>query len=210
MYAQTENQPAKRNAPWLALIIVLVGLLAFLSLASTASATGYGQPHKREVREVGIAYAAQEGECTDNIPSHIRGNENVPALTMKFTGGLEGCLYTYPDPSTAGCSDRADGTVTYTEEGNEYFVGTYSDDGEMSSQHGTLKTEYWFEATFPTMTDCENFTNQIDGGCVHKFINRSGTGVFKGARGVYNIIDNIVDGVAVDFPYIMELKLRHR
>ncbi|MCA9920360.1 MAG: hypothetical protein KC445_20530 [Anaerolineales bacterium] len=208
MYAQTENQAIKRKARWLALIMVIAGIVAFLSLASTASATGNGRPHNRDVREVGIAFFAQEGECTDNIPDQIRGNDHTPEITMKFTGALDGCLYTYVDQSTAGCFARADGTASYYEEGNEYFVGTYTDEGEIISQQGTLKTEYWYEATFPSMSDCENFTNQIDGGCVHDFIRGSGTGVFKRARGAYSIVDNVVDGVTIDFPYILELTLR--
>lgn len=211
MYVETENQnhAAKRNVRWLALLIVIAGIFAFLSLASTASATGFGRSHQQQLREVGIAYFAQEGECTDNIPDQIHGNDHTPEITMKFTGGLEGCLYTYVDLSTAGCSARADGTASYYEEGNELFVGTYSDEGELNSNLGTITTEYWYEATFPSMTDCENFTNQIDGGCVHTFINRSGTGVFKGARGVYNIVDNVVNGAAVDFPYIMDVTVNH-
>lgn len=210
MYVQTENQAAKRNARWLAVIIVAAGVLAFLTLASSVNATGNGNPNREEVREIGVAFPAQDGECNDLVPNRLRGNDLVPELTTKFTGGLEGCIYTYVDPSSTGCFARADGTFSYVEEGNEFFVGTYSDEGELSSQHGTIKTKYWFEATFPSMADCENFTNQIDGGCVHTFIRRSGTGVFRGARGVYNVIDRIVDGAAVDFPYIMELSVRRR
>lgn len=191
---------------WIVFIALVLGAIALFTVVSSVEAASHNQ--KVNVREIGVGNVAAEGECTDNIPDRIRGNDYTPGFDFKFEGGLEGCIYTYVDTDTAGCSARADGTFTYYEEGNELFVGTYSDDGEVADGNGRIKTNYWFEATFPTMSDCENFTNQIDGGCVHKFISGTGTGVFKKARGQYGIVDNIVDGVAINFPYILDLKVR--
>ena len=188
----------------LAFAVVLVAAFSFWS-----SAEAEGKNKKRTlVREVGLMNFAAEGECADDIPNSIRGNDYTEGLDFKFGGALEGCIYTYVDLETAGCTERGDGTFSYYEEGNELFVGTFQDDANIDGRTGTLITKYWFEATYPTLEDCEGFTNQIDGGCVHRFINGTGTGVFKGARGEYSVIDNVVDGVAINFPYILDLKVR--
>ena len=189
--------------------MILGTLCALVLFAVFSNAEAHnGKEKKTIVREIGVGNIAAEGECTDSIPDRIRGNDYTEGLDFKFTGGLEGCIYTYVDLETAGCSERADGTYTYYEEGNELFIGTFQDDGEIDGRTGRMKTNYWFEATYPTLADCENFTNQIDGGCLHTFIKGSGTGVFKGARGQYGVVDNTVDGVAVSFPYVLELRVR--
>ncbi len=189
-------------------LAAILGVIALFTIVSAAEAGGNNNRKKNRVRELGVMNFAAPGECEDDIPETLRGNAYTEGFDFKFNGALEGCLYTYANPDSAGCSERADGNWNYYEEGNELFIGTFSDDGEIDGRTGTLTTRYWFEATFPTQTDCENFTNQIDGGCVHTFINGSGTGVFKGARGLYSVIDNVVDGVAIDFPYILDIRVR--
>lgn len=203
----------KRVSQLLALLLIFGGLFFIQAVfaADDDSINHPGpEPHFNEVREIGLMEFIEEGECQDDVPDSIRGNERVADLTFKFSGGLVGCLYTYVDIDTAACEERGDGSWQYSEEGNELFIGTYEDGEVLADGSGTLTTRYWFEATFPTEDDCANFTNQIDGGCIHEFIPNRGTGVFKQARGFYGVIDNIVDGAPVDFPYILELRLRNK
>lgn len=183
--------------------------VAMFGLTSTADAH---DTKKVIVREIGVSNFDDGTQCnheeTGEIPESIFGNEYTPGLDIYFTGALEGCIYTYVDLDTPSCTQKADGTWLYYEEGNEFFIGTYSDNEEVDGEMGTLKTRYWFEATFEEESGCTDFIGQIDGGCSHIFLNGSGTGVFKGARGEYWVIDNVVDGVAINLPYIMNLVLR--
>ena len=75
-------------------------------------------------------------------------------FALYFEGDLEGCLYTYVNPESSGCTSGG----TYHEFGNEVFVGTYN------GEYGTFTTEDVFKAKY---RDCPNFAGQISGGCRH-------------------------------------------
>lgn len=124
----------------------------------------------------GIGFFAETGECTDP-----EGNGSDFALRM--TGDLEGCLYIFVE--TGACSPSG----TYRETGTETFVGEYN------GESGTFRTTYKFEAKYQ---DCPNLAGEIFGRCQHPIIAGSGTGVFEGVTGRFDMKDDIAAG---NFPY---------
>ena len=124
----------------------------------------------------GIGYFAVPGQCTD-----AEGQGATYALTM--TGAFSGCHYVFVE--SAQCSPGG----AYAEAGTETFVGIYH------GQVGTFRTNYLFTATY---RDCPNLVGEIAGRCQHPFVDGSGTGVFEGVRGRFDMTDDIEAG---NFPY---------
>ena len=114
-----------------------------------------------------------------------------PDLALRLTGDLDGCLYTWIVDGVAHPGG------TYNEIGYELFVAA---DGS-----GTFETTYRFTAK---ADDLATFTGQQYGRCQHPIVNGSGTGSYAGVKGRFDIKDNIVDGVAVDFPYTGHLQFK--
>lgn len=124
----------------------------------------------------GIGYFAAPGQCTD-----AEGQGADYALTM--TGDFSGCHYVF-----IGFSQCTPGGAYY-ETGTETFVGTYQ------GQAGTFETNYVFTATY---LDCPNFVGEIAGRCQHPIADGSGTGVFDGVTGRFDMKDDVEEG---NFPY---------
>jgi hypothetical protein len=121
------------------------------------------------------AYAAP-GQCTDP--------EGAGADYAVFmTGSFQGCNYAFIE------SGRCTEGGTYFETGTETFVGTYN------GEFGTFSTNYVFTATY---RDCPNFVGEIAGRCEHPIVEGSGTGIFEGVRGRFDMKDDVEAG---DFPY---------
>jgi hypothetical protein len=102
-----------------------------------------------------------------------------------MTGAFEGCHYVFVDNGHGRCTPGG----AYYETGTETFVGAY--DG----QPGTFETTYVFTATY---TDCPNLVGEIAGRCQHPIVDGSGTGVFEGVSGRFDMKDDIELG---NFPY---------
>jgi hypothetical protein len=125
----------------------------------------------------GIGYFAAPSECTDDP----EGQGASYALTM--TGAFSGCHYVFIE--SARCSPGG----AYYEAGTETFVGTYN------GESGTFETNYVFTATY---RDCPNLLGEIAGRCEHPIVAGSGTGVFEGVRGRFDMKDDVEAG---NFPY---------
>ncbi len=124
----------------------------------------------------GVGYYAAPGACTDPV-----GQGADYSLTM--TGAFSGCHYVFIE--NARCSAGG----AYAESGTETFVGTYN------GEFGTFRTNYLFTAKY---RDCRNLVGEIEGRCQHPIIAGSGTGIFDGVRGRFDMRDNIEAG---NFPY---------
>lgn len=121
----------------------------------------------------GIGTYQGNGACTD-LPA---------SYTYVMTGDLAGCVYASVE------SGRCTAGGAYYETGTEIFVGVYN------GQEGTFMTNYVFTATY---RDCPNFVGEIAGRCQHPIAAGSGTGVFEGVRGRYDMMDDVETG---NFPY---------
>jgi hypothetical protein len=124
----------------------------------------------------GLGVFAAPGQCTDP-----EGQGSDFALTM--TGSFTGCHYVFVE--SARCSPGG----AYFETGTETFVGTYN------GQANTFRTTYLFEATYQ---DCPNLVGEIAGRCQHPIVDGSGTGVFAGVLGRFDMEDDVEEG---NFPY---------
>jgi hypothetical protein len=165
----------KRNITFgLGGLVAILLLLGLLALGRAPSARADGA-----TQIAGVGYWAAAGECTDAEGSGADG-----ALTM--TGDLEGCLYIFVE--TSECTPGG----TYHETGTETFV---AGDGS-----GTFETTYKFTAK---MADCPDLATEIWGRCQHPIVAGSGTGIYEGVTGRFNIEDDVV---AVNFPYKGHLK----
>jgi hypothetical protein len=127
----------------------------------------------------GIGFYADAGECTA-LPASV---------TLRMEGDLEGCHYIVAE--TGVCSPSG----AYKETGTETFVGTYN------GVPGTFQTTYVFTAKY---TDCLNYVGEIFGRCEHPIVAGSGTGVFEGVTGRFDMKDDVVE---VKFPYRGHLQL---
>jgi hypothetical protein len=121
----------------------------------------------------GIGTYIGSGACTDLGADY----------TYIMTGDLAGCVYASIEDS------RCTAGGAYYETGTETFVGVYN------GQPGTFRTNYVFTATYQ---DCSTFVGEIAGRCQHPIAAGSGTGVFEGVRGRYDMKDDVETG---DFPY---------
>lgn len=100
-----------------------------------------------------------------------------------MTGSFTGCHYVFVD--NARCTPGG----AYKEEGTETFVGVYN------GQVGTFKTAYLFTAKYQ---DCPNLVGEIAGRCQHPIVDGSGTGIFEGVKGQFDMKDDIEAG---NYPY---------
>lgn len=124
----------------------------------------------------GLGFYAAEGACTDE-----EGEGADYALTM--TGDFSGCHYVFIH--TSQCLPSG----AYYEAGTETFVGTYQ------GEHGTFQTNYVFTAKY---LDCTTFVGEVAGRCEHPIADGSGTGVFDGVSGRFDMKDDVEAG---NFPY---------
>lgn len=161
----------KRRNPILALTT-----LAMTSLISTVFAAPYPAAPDEAIQISGLGVYAEPGACTDPVGA---GADYI----LTLTGDLVGCDYTFVEVSR--CSEGG----AYYESGTETFVGTYN------GQFGTFRTNYVFTATY---RDCHNFVGEIAGRCQHPILAGSGTGVFEGVRGRFDMKDDVEAG---NFPY---------
>jgi hypothetical protein len=155
--------------------IVALTVLTMIAIATVfAAPTPSRAEGATQISGTGV-YAAP-GACTDP-----EGQGADFALTM--TGDFSGCHYVFVE--TSRCSPGG----AYFETGTETFVGTYN------GEHGTFQTNYIFTATYQ---DCPNFVGEIAGRCQHPIVDGSGTGVFEGVTGRFDMKDDVEVG---DFPY---------
>jgi hypothetical protein len=105
------------------------------------------------------------------------------SYTYVMTGDLTGCVYAFIE--TSRCTQGG----SYFETGTETFIGLHN------GQPGTFRTNYVFTAKY---RDCPNFIGEIAGRCEHPIIDGSGTGIFDGVRGRYDMLDDVETG---NFPF---------
>lgn len=122
-------------------------------------------------------------DATDACHSQDAG----AAYAVWMTGDLEGCLFTYVDEYN--CSPSG----TYREIGREHFIGTYK------GMQGSFWTNYRFEAKYEGCAVNGSYVGvEIKGRCQHPMAEGSGTGVFQGASGRFDMKDDIEAG---NYPY---------
>lgn len=155
----------------------IVALTALTMIAITAVFAAPSPTRAEGAMQIsGIGFFAAPGACTDP-----EGQGADFALTM--TGDFSGCHYVFVE--TARCSTGG----AYFETGTETFVGTYN------GVPGTFRTNYIFTATY---RDCPNQVGEIAGRCQHPIVDGSGTGVFEGVTGRFDMKDDVEVG---SFPY---------
>jgi len=153
----------------LAVVALISGVLMAPSLASAGGAT----------QIAGVGFFAEPGECTD----FVTGPGEYYEFALNMTGDLDGCHYVHIE--SFECSPSG----TYRERGIELFVDR---DGE---EVGTFGTTYLFTAK---LTECPDLATEIWGRCQHPIVAGSGTGVFEGVTGRFDIKDDVEN---VTFPY---------
>jgi hypothetical protein len=105
-------------------------------------------------------------------------SESVGAdFALIMTGDLEGCLYTFVETAESSPSG------TYLETGTDLFVAS---DGV-----STFETTYRFEAKYE---DVANLEGEIFGRCQHPIVEGSGTGIYEGVSGRFDIKDDVEAG----------------
>jgi hypothetical protein len=107
-------------------------------------------------------------------------------FALIMTGDLEGCLYTFVESAQSSPSG------TYRETGRELFVA--------SEGAGTFETTYRVEAKYE---DVDNLAGTIFGRCQHPIVEGSGTGIFEGVSGRFDIKDDVEAGT---LPYTGHLR----
>ncbi len=162
----------KRRLTILALTALAVVALISVVLTAPSPADAEGA-----TQISGIGFFAEAYECTDDP----EGDGSDFALIM--TGDLEGCHYVFVE--TFECSPSG----TYRETGTEIFVGEYN------GMDGTFRTTYLFTAK---LGDCDDLASEIWGRCQHPIVRDTGTDVFEGVTGRFDIKDDIDAG---NFPY---------
>ena len=149
--------------------------LVMLALISASFAAPSPTRAGRDTQISGVGFYALPGACDPE------GQGADYALTM--TGSLSGCHYVFVE--TARCSAGG----AYFETGTETFVGSYN------GESGTFTTNYIFTAKY---RDCPNLVGEIAGRCEHPVVAGSGTGIFEGVRGRFDMRDDVEAG---NFPY---------
>jgi hypothetical protein len=147
-----------------------------IALIGAVFATPYPTRAGGATQISGIGAYAGPGQCTDP-----EGEGADYALIM--TGAFSGCHYAFIE------SSRCSAGGAYFEAGTETFVGTYN------GEFGTFRTNYVFTATY---RDCPNFVGEIAGRCEHPIADGSGTGIFEGVTGRFDMKDDLEAG---NFPY---------
>lgn len=156
--------------------ITALTTLAMMALIGAGSAAPFPRQGNGATQISGVGFFAAPGQCTD-----AQGQGADYALIM--TGAFSGCHYVFVE--TSRCSPGG----AYFEAGTETFVGMYN------GQPGTFRTNYIFTATYQ---DCPNFVGEIAGRCEHPIVDGSGTGIFEGVKGRFDMKDDVELG---NFPY---------
>ena len=137
------------------------------------------------VKVSGIGYLDETDACNS------KSQGATFALTM--TGDLEGCLYVFVDEFS--CTNG-----NYLEKGRELFIGKYK------GKSGTFRTTYDFQAKFEGCNPDGTYAGaEISGQCQHPIVKGSGTGVFAGVTGRFDMIDN-VKADPINYPYFGHFK----
>ena len=157
-------------------IQAFITYFAVIALVGTVLAAPPSSRGGGEKQISGIAAYAAPGECTDPAGA---GSDYV----LIMTGSFSGCDYTFVESSQCSAGGA------YYETGTETFVGTFA------GEPGTFTTNYVFTATY---RDCPNFVGEIAGRCQHPIADGSGTGVFEGVKGRFDMKDDLEEG---NFPY---------
>ena len=144
------------------LALTTTALVVFVGMVST-----FGSPVRAggATRIGGIGYFAGMEQCPDP-------EGDSPDIAILMTGTLEGCLYVFFE------SGKCPTGGTYRETGSELFVGTYR------GESGTFETTYVFTAKYES---CSELAGEIFGRCQHPIVRDSGTGVFEGVTGRFDI-----------------------
>ena len=113
-------------------------------------------------------------------PKDLCGSASQGAnFVLIMTGDLEGCLYFFVDEFT--CTNG-----NYLEKGRELFIGTYK------GKSGSFRTTYDAQAKYEGCnSDGSPAGAELSGQCQHYIVKGSGTGVFEGVTGRFDIIDNV-------------------
>jgi hypothetical protein len=156
--------------------LTILTTLTMMALISAVLATPSPTRAGGATQISGLGAYAAAGQCTDP-----EGAGADYALIM--TGAFSGCHYAFVE------SSRCSAGGAYFETGTETFVGTYN------GEFGTFRTNYVFTATYQ---DCPNFVGEIAGRCQHPIVDGSGTGIFEGVSGRFDMKDDVEAG---DFPY---------
>jgi hypothetical protein len=156
--------------------ILAFSTLTMMALLTAVFATPSATRAEGAQQISGVGFFAAGDDCDDP-----EGEGSSYALTM--TGDFEGCHYVFIETS------RCTAGGAYFETGTETFVGTYN------GQFGTFQTSYVFTATYQ---DCPSFIGEIAGRCEHPIVDNSGTGVFEGVKGRFDMKDDVDLG---NFPY---------
>jgi hypothetical protein len=170
----------KRRLTILALTALAVVALIGVDFTVTSPAIAGGA-----TQISGIGFFDEEGDCTD-FPNDT-GPGEFYEFALNMTGDLDGCLYVHI--KTGECSPSG----TYRERGTEFFVGRDSEGADEGAD--TFETTYLFTAK---LGECPDLATEIWGRCQHPIVAGSGTGVFEGVTGRFDIKDDIVEG---NFPY---------
>jgi hypothetical protein len=153
-------------------VVALIGVV--LMAPSPAHAGGATQ-----ISGIGYSADTNAGECT-NSPTEPAGTIDV-VPPLKMTGSLEGCLFSFI------LSNETSPSGTYREWGIDIFVS--------NDEVSRFETTYLFTAKF------DEDGNEIWGRCEHPITAGTGTGVFEGVTGRFNIKDHVEGKVLIDFPY---------
>ena len=152
---------------------LLLTIFTMAALINAVPAASFATSFDGATQISGIGTYVGSGACTA-----------LPAdYTYVMNGDLAGCVYASVE------SGRCTQGGAYFETGTETFVGLYN------GQPGTFRTNYVFTATYQ---DCPNFVGEIAGRCQHPIAAGSGTGIFEGVRGRYDMLDDVETG---NFPY---------
>jgi hypothetical protein len=158
----------KQRLTILALTALVVGLTSVvLAVTSQAHAAGAMQQIS------GFGYWPEGEECPG-----VTGVDSDFAIKME--GGLDGCLYVTVETFEESPSG------TYRERGKNLFVGDLVIDGETIAT-GTFEATYLWTAKF------DEDGAEVWGRCHHPITAGSGTGVFDGVTGRFDMRD-ILDG----------------
>ena len=98
-------------------------------------------------------------------------------FALIMTGDLDGCLYEFVETAQSSPSG------IYLETGRDLFVAS---DGS-----GTFEMTYRFEAKYE---DVANLAGEIFGRCQHPIVEGSGTGIYEGVSGRFDIKDDVEAG----------------
>ena len=179
-------------------------ILFFLCLILIVFSCGKDNPmsqsqSKQEIVSNGQGSVSRKGAVQVSGVSFFDATDACDAASqgatysLNMTGDLTGCWYITVDEYE--CSPSG----TYREIGRELFVGTYQ------GQSGSFRTTYKFEAKYEgCAADGAYIGAELKGRCQHPIVAGSGTGVFEGVTGRFEMKDDIEAG---NYPYTGHFQL---